>query len=81
MSVRWGMLSTAGIGRVVARALQESEEATLAAVAGRNARRAREHAAQLGVPVSCGSYEQLLADPSIDAVYIPLPIHFIRSGP
>ncbi len=74
MSVRWGMLSTAGIGRVVARALQESSEATLKAVAGREAHRAHQYATQLGVPVSYGSYEQLLADPHIDAVYIPLPI-------
>lgn len=74
MTVRWGMLSTAGIGRVVARALQESTEARLTAVAGRDARRAQDYAAQLGIPTSYGTYEQLLADSSIDAVYIPLPI-------
>ena len=74
MAVRWGMLSTAGIGRVVAKALGSSDVAELVAVAGRDSHRAQAHAAELGIARSFGSYDELLADPGIDAVYVPLPI-------
>ncbi|GIF22554.1 oxidoreductase [Paractinoplanes tereljensis] len=68
------MLSTAAIGRVVAGAIRDSAEASFVAVAGRDANRAAAYAAELGVPRSYGSYDELLADDAIDAVYIPLPI-------
>lgn len=72
--VRWGMLSTASIGRVMAQALRESNNAELVAVAGRDTNRAKEYADDLGIPRSYGTYEALLADPDIDAIYVPLPI-------
>lgn len=74
MSVRWGMLSTAGIGRVVATAMRGSDAGRLVAVAGRDAEKARSYAADLGIERSHRSYDALLADPDIDAVYIPVPI-------
>jgi xylose dehydrogenase (NAD/NADP) len=73
-AVRWGMLSTAGIGRVVATAIRESQEAEFVAVAGRDAAKAAAYAAGLGVPRSFGSYDELLASEEVDAVYVPLPI-------
>jgi D-xylose 1-dehydrogenase (NADP+, D-xylono-1,5-lactone-forming) len=72
--VRWGMLSTAGIGRVVAAALQSSPRAELVAVAGRDAERTRRYADDIGAAVSFGSYDELLASDDIEAVYVPLPI-------
>jgi predicted dehydrogenase len=68
------MLSTAGIGRVVASAIRGSTEAQFAAVAGRDAGKAAGYAAELGVPRSFGSYAELLACDEVDAVYLPLPI-------
>ena len=74
MTVRWGMLSTAGIGRVVVPAIGGSTEAEFVAVAGRDAGRAAAYATELGVPRSFGSYDELLACDEVDAVYVPLPI-------
>jgi xylose dehydrogenase (NAD/NADP) len=74
MTVRWGMLSTAAIGRVVAGAVRGSEQAEFVAVAGRDAGKAAACAAELGVARSFGSYDALLSDDDVDAVYIPLPI-------
>jgi len=73
-AVRWGMLSAANIGRVVAAALQSSPHAEFVAVAGRDPDRAHRYAAELGVPHSFGSYDELLACEDVEAVYIPLPI-------
>ncbi|MDO3411696.1 Gfo/Idh/MocA family oxidoreductase [Saccharibacillus sp. CPCC 101409] len=74
--LRWGILGTAGIamGSLIP-AIKESERGTVAAIASRSADKARRAAEQAGIPRSCGSYEELLADPEIDAVYIPLPNH------
>ncbi|MBG0855770.1 Gfo/Idh/MocA family oxidoreductase [Streptomyces spinoverrucosus] len=72
--VRWGMLSTAGIGRVVAAALRTSPHADLVAVGGRDADRARRYAEDIGAELSFGSYDELLARDDIDAVYVPLPV-------
>ncbi|GAA1847515.1 Gfo/Idh/MocA family oxidoreductase [Pseudonocardia ailaonensis] len=74
MTVRWGMVSTSAIGRVVATALAGSTEASLVAVAGRDGGKAAAYAAELGLPHSFGSYDELLASDEIDAVYVPLPI-------
>lgn len=74
MTVRWGVLSTAGIGRVAAEAVRGSTAAEFVAVAGRDADRAAAYAKELGIPRSFGSYTELLADDEIEAVYIPLPI-------
>ena len=74
--VRWGILSTANIGTgKVIPAMQQAEHVAVNAIASRNADRAREVADSLGIPTAHGSYEALLDDPDIDAVYIPLPNH------
>jgi xylose dehydrogenase (NAD/NADP) len=72
--IRWGVISTANIGRwAVNPAIQASRNGELVAVASRDEARAREFAEQAGIPVAYGSYEALLDDDGIDAVYIPLP--------
>jgi len=72
--VRWGVLSTANIGiKKVIPAMQRGELSTVTAIASRDLAKARAAAAQLGIPTAYGSYEELLADPAIDAVYNPLP--------
>src|SRR4051812_9003193 len=72
--VRWGVLSTSNIGRrAVLPAIQRSGNGELLAVASRDADKARAFADELGIPRAYASYEQLLADPQIEAVYIPLP--------
>lgn len=74
--IRFGVLGTARHGaRTVIPAIQSASNAEVVAIASRDAARARQAADQLGIPHSHGSYEALLADPSIDAVYIPLPNH------
>lgn len=70
----WGVLSTAAIGvKKVLPGMQKSEYVTLAAIASRDLSRAQATAASLGIPKSYGSYDELLADPDIDAIYNPLP--------
>ena len=74
--LRFGVLSTANIGiRKVIPAMQRGEFTTVAAIASRDLTRAQEAASKLGIPKAYGSYEELLADPDIDAVYNPLPNH------
>ena len=75
-TVRWGILSTAKIGtEKVIPAMQQGELSRITAIASRDADRARAAADALGIPNSHGSYEDLLADPEIDAIYNPLPNH------
>jgi D-xylose 1-dehydrogenase (NADP+, D-xylono-1,5-lactone-forming) len=72
----WGILSTANIARkAMIPALQESTLAEVTAVASRDQAKARAFADELGIPKAYGSYEALLADPEIDAIYNPLPNH------
>jgi predicted dehydrogenase len=72
--LRFGVLSTANIGlKKVIPAMQQGELTTVAAIASRDLEKARNAAAQLGIPTAYGSYEELLADPNIDAIYNPLP--------
>ena len=74
--VRWGILSTAKIAREkVIPAMQRSKHCEIAAIASRNLDQAREVAGRLKIPTVYGSYEELLTDEFIDAVYIPLPNH------
>ncbi len=74
--LRWGVLSTAAIARVkVIPAIQRAEHCEVVAIASRDANLAREVADGLGIPAAHGSYEGLLADPAVEAVYIPLPNH------
>jgi len=74
--VRWGVLGVAAIatGRFIP-AMKGARGAELVAIASRGADRAREAAREFGIPRHYGSYDALLADPDIDAVYIPLPNH------
>jgi predicted dehydrogenase len=72
--LRFGVLSTANIGlKKVIPAMQQGELTCVAAIASRDLGKAREAAAALGIPTAYGSYEELLADPNIDAIYNPLP--------
>lgn len=74
--VRWGILSTAKIGTAkVIPAMQRAELCDIAAIASRDAAKARSAADALGIPRSYGSYRELLQDPDIEAVYNPLPNH------
>jgi xylose dehydrogenase (NAD/NADP) len=71
--VTWGILSTANINRLVIPGAQASSKLTLAAVASRDLPRAQAYAREWGIERAYGSYDQLLADPDIEAVYISLP--------
>lgn len=75
--LRWGVLSTANIGlKKVIPAMQQGENTTVTAIASRDLAKARQAAADLNIPNAYGSYEELLADPNIDAIYNPLPNQF-----
>jgi predicted dehydrogenase len=72
--IRWGILGVAAIATSRAiPAMKDAASARLTAIASRDPAKAREAAGALGIPRHFGSYEALLADPDIDAVYIPLP--------
>ncbi|KKC32350.1 Gfo/Idh/MocA family protein [Devosia psychrophila] len=74
--VRWGILSTANIGmEKVIPAIQQSAHSAVVAIASRDLSKAQHAADQLGIAKAYGSYEALLADPDIDAIYNPLPNH------
>ena len=74
--VRWGVLSTAKIGiNTVIPAMQLGKYCDVIAIASRKLEKAQAAARRLGIPRAYGSYEELLADPDIDAVYNPLPNH------
>lgn len=75
-TIRWGVLGCAGIAaKAVIPAIQSSRLGRVAAIASRDAAKAKEMAARFGIAKSYGSYEDLLADPDIDAIYNPLPNH------
>jgi xylose dehydrogenase (NAD/NADP) len=71
--VRWGIVSTAKINERVLPELRDSSQIELLAVASRSQESADRYAAQEGIPRAYGSYEALLADQDVEAVYIPLP--------
>lgn len=72
--VRWGILSTANIGRGrVIPAFKLAKNGEVTAVASRDLEKARAFASDMGIPVAYGSYEELINDPNIDAIYNPLP--------
>lgn len=74
--VRWGVLGAANIGRAkVIPAMQKGELVEVAAIASREIAKSQSAARELGIPKAYGSYEELLADPEIDAIYNPLPNH------
>src|SRR5437879_1654913 len=74
--VRWGVLGTANIatGKVIP-AMQQGRYCEITAIASRDLGKAQSTAVQLGISKAYGSYEELLADPDIDAIYNPLPNH------
>jgi xylose dehydrogenase (NAD/NADP) len=71
--VRWGILSTADINRKLLAGAALSAEVDVVAVGSRDLGRARAFAERHGIPTAYGSYEELLADPAIEAIYNPLP--------
>jgi predicted dehydrogenase len=74
--IRWGVLGAARIARTkVIPAMQRSAECEVVALASRSLETARASAAALGIPRAYGSYEELLEDRDVDAVYVPLPNH------
>jgi predicted dehydrogenase len=74
--VRWGVLGVARIATVkVIPGMQQGALTAVDAIASRDLEKARAAAAQLGIPKAYGSYEEMLADPAIEAVYNPLPNH------
>jgi predicted dehydrogenase len=74
--VRWGVLGAAQIAlKKVIPGMQKSSRCEIVAIASRDLARAKTAAEQLGIQKAYGSYEELLKDPSIDAIYNPLPNH------
>jgi predicted dehydrogenase len=74
--VRWGVLSTADIGlSKVIPAMAGAEVSEVLAIASRSRESAEDAASVLGIPRPYGSYRELLEDPDVEAVYIPLPNH------
>jgi xylose dehydrogenase (NAD/NADP) len=72
-AVKWGIMSTAHINRLFLAGAREANGVELVAVASRGRERAEEYARENEIPKAHGSYEALLADPDVEAVYIPLP--------
>jgi len=74
--IRWGIFSTAAIGvNKVIPAIQASSHSEVVAISSQSRNKAQTAAAKLGIPKAYGAYEELLADPEIDAIYNPLPNH------
>jgi predicted dehydrogenase len=74
--LRWGIVSTADIGvRKVIPGMRKAARCEVVAIASRDGDQARTVADELGIPTAHPSYDALLADPAVDAVYIPLPNH------
>ena len=71
--MRLGLLSTANINRAILAGAAETDRVEIVAVASRDAGKARAYASEHGIPRAHGSYEDLLADPDVDAVYVSLP--------
>ena len=72
-AVKWGIISTARINRLFLAGARQAESVELLAVASRDEARAEQYAREHGFPRAYGSYDALLADPDVEAVYIPLP--------
>ncbi|MCM3901498.1 MAG: Gfo/Idh/MocA family oxidoreductase [Pyrinomonadaceae bacterium] len=74
--VRWGVLGAAKIAvKQVVPAMQQGEWSEVVAIASRKLERAQAAVSVLGIPKAYGSYEELLADPDVEAIYNPLPNH------
>ena len=77
----WGILGVANNNKRVLTAFARSTHAELRAIASRSLERARAAAAAAGIPTAYSSYEQLLEDPAIDAVYFRVPNAMIETVP
>lgn len=75
-TIRWGILAPGSISRAFAEALKVSEGAELVAVGSRDLARAQKFASEFGATKAYGSYEELAADPEVDAIYIGTPHAF-----
>src|SRR5467141_4822190 len=74
--VKWGVLGAASIAmRKVIPGMQQGEWSEVAAIASRGLKKAKDAAKKLGISKAYGSYEELLADAEIEAIYNPLPNH------
>jgi len=73
MAVKWGILSTADINRKLLAGAAESDDVEVVAVGSRDLDRAQEYARTWDIERAYGTYDELLADPDVEAVYIPLP--------
>jgi predicted dehydrogenase len=74
--IRWGVLGVAKIAvDKVIPAMQRGEHTSIVAIASRSLEKAKEAASRLGIERAYGSYEELVADPNVDAIYNPLPNH------
>ena len=71
--VRWGILSTAHINRLVIAGARKTSQVELIGVASRDLTRAQTYASEWRIPRAYGSYDELLGDPDVEAVYISLP--------
>jgi D-xylose 1-dehydrogenase (NADP+, D-xylono-1,5-lactone-forming) len=72
-TVKWGIMSTARINRLFLAGAHGARGVEIFAVASRNRASAQQYARENGIPAAFGSYDELLADPDVEAVYIPLP--------
>ena len=72
--IRWGVLGTADIARwQTIPGMREADSCVLYAIAGRSIEKARQFQSEFGFEKACGSYDELLSDPQVQAVYVPLP--------
>jgi predicted dehydrogenase len=71
--LRWGVVSTANINRKVVPATRAADRCDVVAIGSRELARAEAAASELGIARAYGSYEEVLADPEVDVVYLPLP--------
>lgn len=73
--IRWGILGTSAHARqAMIPAIRESSNGQVFALASRDPAKCRQWASELGLPRACASYDELLADPDVDAIYNPLPV-------
>ena len=73
MAVKWGILSTADINKKLLAGAAETDDVEVVAVGSRTLERAEEFAQEWDIPRAYGTYEELLADPEVEAIYNPLP--------
>ncbi|MEK7830779.1 MAG: Gfo/Idh/MocA family oxidoreductase, partial [Acidobacteriota bacterium] len=74
--IRWGVLSTSKFAQnKIIPAVKHCQHAEITAIASRDLSKAQEEATRFGFPKAYGSYEELLADADIDAIYNPMPNH------